>query len=59
LRLALDRSLETCPGETSPIRVFETVAGDQLSVAWPQISKEQEAALIDLVRDILEEEGAL
>ena len=53
------RLVETRPGDASPVCVFETVAGDTFSMAKPRITKEQEAALIDHIRDILEEEGGL
>jgi hypothetical protein len=44
-------------GETSPMCVFETIAGDTFSVARPLISREQEASLVAELREILEEEG--
>ena len=53
------RLVETRPGDASPVCVFETVAGDTFSIAKPRITKEQEADLIDHIRDILEEEGGL
>ena len=53
------RLVETRPGDASPACVFETIAGDTFSVAKPGITKDQEAALIDHIRDILEEEGGL
>ncbi len=62
LAMVLDgkaRLVETRPGDSSPVCVFETVAGDTFSIARPRITKEQEAALIDTIRDILEEEGGL
>jgi hypothetical protein len=39
--------------------VFQTALGDRFQVARPAISKEQEAALIDVLREILKDEGAL
>lgn len=36
--------------------VFQTTVGDRFSVVRPAISKEQEAALIDVLREIVEEE---
>ena len=62
LAMVLDgkaRLVETRPGDASPVCVFETVAGDTFSVAKPRLTKEQEAGLIDTIRDILEEEGWL
>ena len=43
--------LETIPGDSSPINVFETVAGDAFSIPQPSITKEQESELLDLLRD--------
>ena len=52
--------VETRAGDASPVCMFETVAGDSFSIAKPRITKEQqEAALIDTIRDILEDEGGL
>ncbi len=53
------RLVETRPGDASPVCVFETLAGDTFSIAKPRVTKEQQAALIDTIRDILEEEGRL
>ena len=53
------RLVETRPGDAPPICVFKTVAGDTFSIAKPRMTKEQEAALIDTIRDILEEEGGM
>jgi hypothetical protein len=41
-------------GETC---VFETVARDKFSVTRPALSRDQEAALIDVLREILKDEG--
>jgi hypothetical protein len=40
------RVVETLPGDTSPICVFETMAGDTFSLAKPTISREEEQDLI-------------
>ncbi len=53
------RLVETRAGDASAVCVFETVAGDTFSMAKPRITKEQEAALIDAIRHILEEAGGL
>ncbi len=45
----------TVPGESSPICMFETVAGDTFSVPRPSMSPEQEVELIAVLRTILEE----
>lgn len=51
------RLVETLPSESGSICVFETVAGDRFSVVKPPISKEDEADLVEQLRDILDEEG--
>ena len=51
------RLVETLPGESSPILVFESTACDTFSVERRPISKEQEAGVITLLREILEDEG--
>jgi hypothetical protein len=39
--------------------VFATISGDHFSVAEPKISKESKAPLIDVLREILRDEGEL
>ena len=51
--------VEKVPGELGTVCVFETTAYDRFSVTRPAISKEQEMALIDMLREILEDEGKL
>jgi hypothetical protein len=51
--------VEKVPGERGVVCVFQTALGDRFQVARPAISKEQEAALIDVLREILKDEGAL
>lgn len=51
------RLVKTLPGESGGVCVFETVAGDVFSLNKPPISKEDEAALIEQLRDILDDEG--
>ncbi len=51
------RLVETLPSESGSICVFETVAGDRFSVVKPPISSEDEADLVEQLRDILDEEG--
>ena len=53
------RLVEKVPGENGTVLVFETTAYDRFSVTRPAISKEQELALIDVLREILEGEGEL
>lgn len=50
------RLVRKVAGEQGKIYVFETTVGDTFSVARPAINKEQEAALIDVLREILKEE---
>jgi hypothetical protein len=47
------RLVEKVPGE---IHVFETVARVKFSVTRPALSRDQEAALIDVLREILKDE---
>ena len=47
------------PGEAGAVCIFETVAGEQFSLARPAMSKEVEAAVREMLREILEEEGGL
>ena len=51
------RLVEKVPGENGEICVFETVARVKFSVTRPALSRDQEAALIDVLREILKEEG--
>ena len=41
----------------APCRDGETMVGKRFSVVEPKMSREQKAALIDVLREILEEEG--
>jgi hypothetical protein len=50
------RLVETIPGESGPYCVFETIAGDTFSMTRPPIDKETEAALIEQLRLILDED---
>ena len=51
------RLVDPVPGESGPYCVFENTAGDSFSVTKPPISKETEAALIEQLRAILDDEG--
>jgi hypothetical protein len=53
------RLADTLPGEGAPVCVFESSAGEVFSVARPMMSREQEAALIEVLRDILRDEDLL
>jgi hypothetical protein len=50
------RLVEKVPGENKVVCVFATTVGDHFGVTRPAMSREQEAALIDVLREILEEE---
>jgi hypothetical protein len=45
--------------ENGEICVFETVARHRFSVTRPALSRDQEAALLDVLREILKDEGEL
>lgn len=51
------RLVETVPGESGATCIFETLTGDSFSVTKPSISKETEAALVEQLRAILDDEG--
>jgi hypothetical protein len=60
------RLIQTLPGETGQVCVFESVAGEQFGLARPALSylcragrcrQEAEAEVREIVREILEEEG--
>ena len=53
------RLVEKVPGETGMICVFATTSGDHFGVVKPDLSRDQEAALIDVLREILKDEGEL
>lgn len=46
--------VETVPDNSGIICTFETVTGDRFSIAQPQINKEQEAALINMLKNKLD-----
>jgi hypothetical protein len=54
------RLVEKVPGEIcvfAPCRDGKTVARVKFSVTKPALSRDQEAALIDVLREILKDEG--
>lgn len=58
----LMRTIEKVQGirsGNSRVCVFETRVGDRCSVVRPVMDKEQEAALLDVLREIIKEEGVL
>ena len=62
LALAMVEAGKAClvgqePGEAGAVCTFETVAGEQFSLARPAMSKKVEAEVKEMLREILEEEG--
>lgn len=53
------RLVKTVPGMNGEMCVFETVTRDKFSVTRPDLSRDQQAALIDVLREILKDEGML
>jgi hypothetical protein len=53
------RLVEKVPGEHGEICAFETIARVKFSVTRPVLSRDQEAALLDVLREILKDEGKL
>jgi hypothetical protein len=53
------RLVEKVPGEHGRVCVFETTRAERFSVVKPALSRDQEVALIDVLREILKEEGEL
>ena len=51
--------VETLPGESTPLYVFETSAGDRFSGPRPDINPQQEVEILDALRDILQDEDLL
>lgn len=51
--------IATTPGESGAICTFQTVASDVFSLNKPPLSAEDEAAVREVLRQILDEEGGL
>jgi hypothetical protein len=51
------RLAEKVPGENGVVCVFTMTSGDHFNVVEPRMSKESKAAVIDVLREILAEEG--
>jgi len=50
------RLVETLPGEVTSKCVFVSAVGERFSVTRPSMSEEEEAAVIDVLREILKDE---
>jgi hypothetical protein len=51
--------IETQAGEPGPVCIFETETSERFGVSQPAISAEQEAAVLQTLREILEDEGLM
>lgn len=49
--------IKTESGETGEQCIFETTAGDVFAVVKPSLSEAEAAAMMEVLREILEEEG--
>ena len=49
----------TIPGDSSQLCLFETITGEQFSIPKPPVSNEEEREIMEVLRDILREEGLL
>ncbi len=64
LALAMVEAGKAClvaaePGEAGAVCTFETVAGEQFSLARPAMSKKVETEVKEMLREILSKEGKL
>ena len=51
--------VETAPGDAGAICTFQTMGGDIFSINRPSISQEEEPAMLEVLRDILRDEGLI
>jgi hypothetical protein len=51
--------VEKVPGEHGEVCVFETIARVKFSVTRPELTRDQGAALLDVLWEILKDEGKL
>jgi hypothetical protein len=51
--------VEAVPGENGPICTFESSAGERFTLARPAMTARQEAAVKEMLREILKDEGWL
>ena len=53
------RLVKTLPGDEGELCYFETSAGEAFTIPRPAITAEQEAGVIETLREILRDEGLL
>ena len=51
--------VNTLPGDEGPLCYFETVDGDAFAIRKPPITADEEVGIIEVLRDILRDEGLL
>jgi len=51
------RLVRTLPSEDATLCIFKTIAGESFTIPHPAISNEQEAAIIEMLREIILDEG--
>lgn len=51
--------LETLPGDAGPVCVFESLLKERFTIPKPPLSADEEAQVIAVLREILQEEGWL
>ncbi len=49
--------IETIPGDSAPLCVFETIVGEQFSIPKPVLTPTLEEQLKAMIREVLAEEG--
>jgi len=47
------------PGDSNQLYLFETAVGEQFSIPRPPLSPEDEVGLMEVLREILEDEGLI
>ena len=51
--------VKTIPGDDGMLCFFETTAGDAFTISRPPITAEEEAGIVEVLRDIMRDEGML
>ena len=51
--------VKTIPGDEKVLCYFETSAGDAFTISRPVITQEQEAEVVEVLREILRDEGLM